>query len=86
MCGPAIYYEITMRYMADGRWIATTDISETIDLAMAGVQLQTMSGHLIRPRAAFLVNGSALCGPCVSGLGPDAIRKAVLTGHTGRAY
>lgn len=87
MCGPTIYFDTPyLRYRSEGEWVPVESVAEAVDLAIAGVELMSTSGHTYRPRAAFLLNGSSMCGPCISGLGPDAIRRAVLSGHTGRPY
>ena len=87
MCGPSIYFDAPyLRYRADGEWVPVESLAEALDLATAGIELMSSTGHTFRPRAAFLLNGSSMCGLCISGLGPDAIRRAVLTGHTGRPY
>jgi hypothetical protein len=85
MCGPALYFETPyLRYYADGEWVPAGSLPEVLDLATAGVELMSSSGHPFRPRAAFLLNGSSMCGLCISGLGPNAVQRAILTGHTGR--
>lgn len=67
-CGPDLYFEnpAELRYFADGDWIPCLTLAEVLDLAMDGVALKHgATGHTIRPRAVFLVNGTALCGLCV---------------------
>lgn len=80
MCGPSMYYEQEeFRYYADGQWVKCLDLSEALDLAVAGVALKTYAGHVIRPRAMFVVSGTALCGLCIRSLPPDALRKQILS-------
>jgi hypothetical protein len=82
ICGPDLYYEdLPMRYLADDRWIECVSLMEAVELALNGVGLKTVSGHTIRPKAAFLVNGTGLCGYCVRSLTPDAIRAQILQQH-----
>lgn len=66
-CGPDLYYEDPQKlhYLADGNWVPCLTLAEVLDLAMNGVALNAGNGHIIRPRAVFLVNGTALCGLCI---------------------
>lgn len=67
-CGPDLYFEDPkqLRFLADGEWVPCADLAEVITLAMAGVELRNVSaGSSMRPRAVFLVNGTAFCGLCV---------------------
>lgn len=81
VCGPDLYFEdMPIRYLADGLWVEVQSLQEAVDLALAGIQLKSASGHTFRPRALFLVNGTALCGLCVRSIGPDALRAGILAG------
>lgn len=82
ICGPNLYYEEhPLRYFADEKWVQCIDLGEAVELAAAGVGLKTISGLIIHARAAFLVNGTALCGYCVRSLTPDAIRAQIMQQH-----
>jgi hypothetical protein len=82
ICGPGLYFEdMPMRYLADDRWVECISLGEAVELALSGVGLKTVSGHMIRPAAAFLVNGTALCGYCVRTLTPEAIRAQIMQQH-----
>jgi hypothetical protein len=83
ICGPGLYYEEQpLRYFADGQWVECISLGEAVELATAGVGLKTIYGMVIHPAAAFLVNGTALCGYCVRSLTPaDAVRNQLLQQH-----
>ncbi len=82
VCGPDLYFEEwPMRYLADGQWVEVAGTAEAIDLALAGVQLKTVNDHTMRPRAQFLVNGTALCGLCIRSIGANTIRTSILYGR-----
>lgn len=82
ICGPSMYYEAEeFRYYAEGQWIKCLDLSEALDLATAGVALKTYAGHTIRPRAVFLLSGTALCGLCIRSFTPEKIRQQIMQNH-----
>jgi len=81
VCGPDLFFEqLPVSFYAEDRWVPVESIQEAVDLALAGVELRSASGHPLRPRAFFLVNGSALCGLCIRSIGPDALRAGILAG------
>ena len=82
ICGPSMYFEAEeFRYCVEGQWVKCLDLAEALDLATAGVALKTYAGHVIRPRAVFLLSGTALCGLCIRNFTPEKIRQQIMQNH-----
>lgn len=86
LCGPQMYFETARyRYYASGEWVECLDLTEALDLAMAGVTLKTSTGLTISPRATILVNGTGVCGLCARGIGADKIKRQIIGQPNGTA-